>query len=234
MVIHFFIYFKNPEQTVTITPHPIRPRPSSAPNMPRLAPVAAATAALALLSLLHLSAALPAPHPSRRLPGRIATSLALRRSCPGTQALHLSAAARLRGGDGEDEGEAPAGEGGEESQAEGGAPGQEGAPVAEGAVGEDAVAEAGEAETSGDAVVGGIVEPAGDLRVRRAAFGIVTGSRSKVPPWPSRGTRGDPEPAPRPARKQPRGAIISSGNLPPRGPPRKWVALCVPPAPREV
>ncbi|KAJ1489339.1 hypothetical protein T484DRAFT_1886018 [Baffinella frigidus] len=148
--------------------------------MPRLAPVAAATAALALLSLLHLSAALPAPHPSRRLPGRIATSLALRRSCPGTQALHLSAAARLRGGDGEDEGEAPAGEGGEESQAEGGAPGQEGAPVAEGAVGEDAVAEAGEAETSGDAVVGGIVEPAGDLRVRRAAFGIVTGSRSKV------------------------------------------------------
>jgi hypothetical protein len=171
-------------------------------SMPRIAPVSAGGTALALLSLLHLSAALPAPHPSRR-PGQITTSFAVR-SCLGTQALHLPASARLRGGDGEDGGEAPAGEGGKESQAEGGAPGQEGARAEEvgSAAAEDA--EAGEAETAGDEVGEEGAEQAGDLQVRRAAFGIVTGSRSKVHRPRPRPASHAPQPARSPASQQPR------------------------------
>jgi len=146
--------------------------------MPRLAPVAAVAAALALLSLLHLSAALPAPHTSRR-PGQIATTAALSRSCLGPPALHLSAVARLRGGDGEDEVEGPVGEGGKESQAKVGG-GEEGVAEGGSAVAEDAVAETGQAESSGDELGGDGAEQGGDLVVRRAAFGIVYGSRSKV------------------------------------------------------
>ena len=134
-------------------------------------------AALALLSLLHLSAALPAPHTSRR-PGQIATTAA-RRACSGPPARHLSAVARLRGGDGEDEVEGPVGEGGKESQAKVGG-GEEGVAEGGSAVAEDAVAETGQAESSGDELGGDGAEKGGDLVVRRAAFGIVYGSRSKV------------------------------------------------------